>query len=188
MHSAGEFACTSVFTCGLHKHGAWVGDSIATLSEQIWRKAHWAARIHSNSWHIFYYCSLIWGSFKYWNRQSMYVQRNSEARSRNKFRSGKSVRITYCECVFVALLSCTQSAWAVSYCHLLPVWLFHGFTHNLTKARFFSRGWRLNPKYSFWFSLQIWSQNYLVLGRFQWEIIIHVLRASLKLHFILLRF
>ena len=33
----------------------------------------------------------------------MYVQRNIEARSYNRCCSGKAVRVTYTECVFVAL-------------------------------------------------------------------------------------
>ena len=35
-------------------------------------------------------------------RQAMYVQRNIETRSCNHCCSGKAIRITYCECVFVA--------------------------------------------------------------------------------------
>ena len=34
----------------------------------------------------------------------MYVQRNIQARSRNHCCGGKAIRITYSECVFVALV------------------------------------------------------------------------------------
>jgi len=37
-------------------------------------------------------------------RQAMYVQRNIEARSYNHCCSGKVIRITYSECVFVAII------------------------------------------------------------------------------------
>ena len=36
-------------------------------------------------------------------RQATYVSRNTEARLRNHFCTGKAINITYCECVFVAL-------------------------------------------------------------------------------------
>jgi hypothetical protein len=34
----------------------------------------------------------------------MYVERNTEGRSRNRFRGGKTISITYSECVLVALV------------------------------------------------------------------------------------
>jgi len=64
-------------------------------------------------------------------RKAMYLKLNMEAHSGKRCRSGKAINrpITYSECVFVALGISMQTAWAVSYCHLWPVWLYHILPH-----------------------------------------------------------
>jgi len=54
-----------------------------------------------------------------------------QAQSGNRCRSGKAISrpITYFECVFVALGISMQTAWAVSYCHMWPVSLYHVSLH-----------------------------------------------------------
>jgi hypothetical protein len=64
-------------------------------------------------------------------RQTKYVKRNIETRSRNHCCSGKAISIKRYDCVsvFLPLLLVVQMACIVSYCHLWPVWIYHIFPH-----------------------------------------------------------
>ena len=67
--------------------------------------------------------------------------RNIEGRWRNHCWSGKAISFKYYECVcvcvclsvfFASLPACESHLFcAAFYCHLLPVWLYHTFTHYL---------------------------------------------------------
>ena len=77
-----------------------------------------------------------------------------------------------------------QSACAVLYCHLWPVWLYHIFTHYLTNGAIFGKK-LLNIKCVFWFCLQLLSETFLILRRIQRNIIINVQRSSCKVPLLL---
>ena len=60
---------------------------------------------------------------------NVYMCRNIEARSRNNYCRGQGISITYCECVYVALVIqhakrmrriITCDLWPVRLCHILP--------------------------------------------------------------------
>jgi hypothetical protein len=57
----------------------------------------------------------------------------------NIFCRGKAISTEYYQCVFLPYLSSMQSACAILYCHLWPVWLYHIFPHNLIKGTIFAR-------------------------------------------------
>jgi hypothetical protein len=66
----------------------------------------------------------------------MYVQRSSEARSdNNHYYRGKSISVTYSECVFVALVK--QNAMRLRHIviiHQWPVRIYNIFPHFLTNG------------------------------------------------------
>jgi len=66
------------------------------------------------------------------DRQCQY-KRNTEARSCNHCCGGKTITITYCKCVCVALI--IQQA----YCHLWLVPLYNIFSHYLRNGQIFER-------------------------------------------------
>jgi hypothetical protein len=63
-----------------------------------------------------------------------------------------------------------QSACAVLYCHLWPVWLYHIFIHYLINSTILGKK-LLNIKCVFRFYLQILSETFLILRRIQRDII-----------------
>jgi hypothetical protein len=77
-----------------------------------------------------------------------------------------------------------QSACAVLYCHLWPVWLYHIFPHYLIYGTIFGKK-LLNIKCVFWFYLQLLSETFLFLRRNQRDIIINVHRSSYKVPLLL---
>jgi hypothetical protein len=84
-------------------------------------------------------------------------------------------------------LSSMQSACAVLYCHLWPVWLYRIFPHYLTKGRMFGKK-LLNIKCVFLLPLQILSEIFIFLKRIQRDININVYRYSCKVTVIFVRF
>jgi len=80
-----------------------------------------------------------------------------------------------------------QSAWAILYCHLWPVWLYHIFPHYRINGMIFGK-MLLNMKCVFWFSLQLLSEKFLFLTRIQRGIIINVHRSSFKIPITFVRF
>jgi hypothetical protein len=80
-----------------------------------------------------------------------------------------------------------QSACAVLYCNVSPIWLYNIFSHYLTNGTIFGKN-VLNIKSVFWFSLQLLSETFLILRRTERDIIIYVHRSSCKVPGILVRF
>ena len=74
-------------------------------------------------------------------RRLTYVQRKTEARSRNHCCRGKAKSIKYYECgtVFLLELCGMQIFCAVLYCHLWPEWLYNIFPHYLIKGTIFGK-------------------------------------------------
>jgi hypothetical protein len=92
----------------------------------------------------------------------------------NNFCRGKAINISYCECVFVALVIQHAKCMRRITCHLWPVWLYHVFPHYLIMARF--SGKKNVIEYKMWvliFSTRL-SKTYLILGRIQRDMIMNV--------------
>jgi hypothetical protein len=70
-----------------------------------------------------------------------------------------------------------QSACAVLYCHLWPIWLYHIFPHYLINDTIFGKK-LLNIKCVFWFSLQLLSETLPILKWIARDIIINLNRSS----------
>jgi hypothetical protein len=77
-----------------------------------------------------------------------------------------------------------QSACAVLYCHLWPVWLYHIFPHYLINGTIFEKK-LLNTKCVFWFSLHLLSETFLIVRRINWDITINVHTPSCKVPLLL---
>jgi hypothetical protein len=125
-------------------------------------------------------------------REAIYVECNTEVRSRNHFCCGKPISIIYTEGVLVALG--TQHAMrmrSIIHCHyLLRVWLYHVF-FTLSHKRHDFRGtnlWNIHVKCSFWFSLQLLSEIFFVVRRTERNIIINVHRSACEVPVIFMRF
>jgi hypothetical protein len=69
--------------------------------------------------------------------------------------------------------------WAVLYCHLWSVRLCCIFPHYLMNSTIFRKK-LLNIKCAFWFSLQLLSVTFLILRKFQWDVIVNLHRSSRK--------
>jgi len=103
-------------------------------------------------------------------RQAMYVQCNIQASSLNHFCTRKVKIITYSECVFVALF--IQHAMHMQNIILSPVTYpalpyFFRLSHKRHDFREKSH-W---TKHVFWFSIQLLSETFLILGRIQRDMI-----------------
>jgi hypothetical protein len=72
-----------------------------------------------------------------------------------------------------------QSACAVLYCHMWPVWLYHIFPHYLINGTIVGEK-LLNIKCVFLFSLQLLSETFVILKRIQRDIVINVHRIHVK--------
>jgi len=88
--------------------------------------------------------------------------------------------VSECVCVYLCVcvchetyLSSTQSACAVFYCHVLPVWLYRIFPHFLTNVAIFRR-MSLNIKSLILFSLQLVHEIFLILRRIHQDVVINV--------------
>jgi len=111
----------------------------------------------------------------YLTGQAIHVQ----ARSRNHCCGGKAVIISYSECVPVSLVSQHQSACAVLYCHLWPVWTYHIFLHFLTNGTIFGKK-LLHTKCVFRLYLQLMFKTFLILRIIQRDMIKNVYWSSWK--------
>jgi hypothetical protein len=79
-----------------------------------------------------------------------------------------------------------QSARAVLYCHLWPVWLNHIFPHYLINGTIFRKE-VIEHKVRV-LSLQLFAETFLILRRIQRDITINVHRSSCKVPVTLVRF
>ena len=123
-----------------------------------------------------------------WKRKAIYVKQNFVACSHNHCYRGKEIRVTYCGCVFVALVMSMKKRNVVLYCHLWPAPLYHIFPHYLINGMILGKK-LLNTKCLFWFTLQIMmSETFLILRRIHRDIIINLHRSSCKVLVILVTF
>jgi hypothetical protein len=79
-----------------------------------------------------------------------------------------------------------QSAWAVLYCHLWPVWLYHIFQHYLINSTILGKK-VIECKICVLIFSATLSETFLILRRFERDVIT-VHRSSTKVPFSLLRF
>jgi hypothetical protein len=119
-------------------------------------------------------------------RYVMYVQRNTEARSRNHGYRGKGVSITYSDCVSVAsvvqqtkrirrIILSSVACLAVPYFFTLSH-KRHNFRKKLLKINVFS------------LSLQSLTETFPILRRIQRSVVINMHTSSRKVPFILVSF
>jgi hypothetical protein len=80
-----------------------------------------------------------------------------------------------------------QSACAVLYCHLWPVWLYHIFPHYLTNGTILKKK-IVEHKMYFDFVYKFFSETFHILRRIRRGIIINVHRSSCEVPVILVRF
>ena len=115
-------------------------------------------------------------------RQAMNEWRNIEAHSYNNYCSAKAIRVTYSECVFVALGN--QHAMRVRYiviCSLSGSTIF--FSTLLNQRQNFRKKKLLDIKYVFWFSLQLFAETLLIIKRNERDIIKKYISVHIKYHF-----
>ena len=97
-------------------------------------------------------------------RQAMCVERNIEARSCSYCSSGKAMSLTYYECMFVDLF--VQQAMRMHPVVICGLWGSKYFCTLSHKPHDLRGGKKpLNIKFIFWFSLQLLSEIFLILGR-----------------------
>ena len=96
-------------------------------------------------------------------------------RSRNNFCGGKVISIRYSEpeLSLYPWLPSIQSACAVLYCHLSPVWLYEDFPHYLINGTIFGKE-LLRIKRVSWFSLQLSPETFFILRIIQRNITINL--------------
>jgi hypothetical protein len=82
-------------------------------------------------------------------RQCMYIQHNTEARSRNHCCRGQAVSITYSECVFVALVIQHAKRMPLIILSSVASPILQYFPHYLIKGTIFGEKKLLNIKYEF---------------------------------------
>jgi hypothetical protein len=104
------------------------------------------------------------------DRQCTY-KRDTDGNAFTHCCSGKAIPTAYSECAFIFLpyLSDMQSACAVFYWHLWPVWMYHTFAHYVIKGKICGKT-LLSKKCVFLLSLQLLSKKALILRRVQRDI------------------
>jgi hypothetical protein len=100
-----------------------------------------------------------------------------EGRERNHCWSAEEVLHILSVCLQPWLSLVRQCARAALNCHLWPVPLYHFFSNYLINGTIFEEV-LLHIKYVFWFSLQLLSETFLILRRFERDIIINVHTSS----------
>jgi hypothetical protein len=111
-------------------------------------------------------------------RQAMHVRRNIEVFSCNHFCSGKAIIITYSGCVCsLRYPACNAHA---PYFHLWPAPLYYFFFPHLKNGTIFEKKKLLKMKSAFWFSLQLSSETFLILGRTERDMIKNYIGLHVK--------
>ena len=122
------------------------------------------------------------------SRVAMYVEHNTETHLCNHCCCRKAISITYTECVYVALVNqpanCIHHI-TVSYVACLPV--LHFCTY-LIKGTILGKKHLLTVECVFWFCLQHFYENCLVVKRIQRNIVTNVHRSSFRVPVTLVRF
>ena len=135
------------------------------------------------SWRQKYYG--IVGRFERSTRQAMYVWGNMEVRLCNCCCSGKAVRVTHSEIVFVALGSQpVMSMRLIVRCGLSGSTIFFQITSQ--KARFSRKCFRSQTV--FWFSLLLLSRTFLIVRRIERDITRNIFWSSCVVPVILVGF
>ena len=135
-----------------------VGFSYFVSMETKWKKKHWI---------------YVWG----------YVG----ALSRNHCCRGKTISITYSECVFVALFNQHEKCIPVLYCHLWPVWLYRILPNYLIKRQNFRSKILEHKKCILILSTNL-SEIVFILRRIKLYITINTRRSSRKVTVFFVRF
>ena len=113
---------------------------------------------------------------------------NIDVRSPNYCCRGKSVSITYSECVSVALVTRHAKGMlcvVLSSVSCLVLQTFSTFSH---KQHLLRKKKSLSMKYGSRFSPQILSEIFLIPGKIRRDVIIHLTRFSCKVPVVLVRF
>jgi hypothetical protein len=122
--------------------------------------------------------------------QAIYIQRNVVACSCNHSCSGQAIRITYSECVSVALgIQHAKRIRHVTLSSVAFLTLPH-LQHYVLNDRIFEKKRKnyLDTKCVLWFSLYLFPETFFILRIIQPDIIINVHRSSCKVAVILVRF
>ena len=86
--------------------------------------------------------------------------------------------VTYSECVFVALgTQCAIHTHQTVFCGLSSLLHFSTLPHKWQDLK---KEEVLNRKHVFWFSLQLFSETFLILRRIKWDMIINVYWSPCK--------
>jgi hypothetical protein len=88
-------------------------------------------------------------------------------------------------CLRACILTCQTFNTHVPYCHLRSLLLHHIFRRYRINATIFEKEKILGIKCTFWFSLQLLFQQYLILKRIQRNIVINFKTSSYKVPVIL---
>ena len=124
-----------------------------------------------------------WGTNLTWGAKS--VWRNVQVRSRNHCYRVKSISITYSECVFV--ISVMRNAMRIRHIVMSVLPRSAIFFHIISKKGTIFGKMLQNIKCVFWYSLQLFSETFLILTRTKRDMIINVYCSSCKVPVILVR-
>ena len=135
-----------------------------------------------------YLCQVLFDLIICWQTNktdSVHINITFEVRSQKRCCHGKAISITYCECVFVALV--IQHA---MYMHHIVICMaclaLHHFS-TLSHKQHSIGGGIIERKIVFWLSVQLLSETYLILRRTERNMIKNVYCSPCKIPVILLR-
>jgi hypothetical protein len=164
--------------CLLHK-GILLCMYIRFSKWRVWHLTHTFARSPFYFWIV---------ACRKRTRYTVYIQRHIKAISCNYCCSARAMSSTYSDCVFVAYG--TQREMRMRHCHLWRVRLCYIFPHYLINGTIFEKKKKRSRRVQcvFWFSLQLLCETFLILRRFERELIKIVYWPSCKVPVISVRF